>query len=46
MAKQTIKIVSANIRRTGKGGRGGKGTRTGQRVSQRYEYLALATLMA
>jgi hypothetical protein len=29
MAKQTIKVVSANIRRTGKGGRGGKGTRKG-----------------
>lgn len=29
MAKQTIKITYANIRRTGKGGRGGKGTRKG-----------------
>ena len=25
MAKQTIKVVSANIRRTGKGGKGGRG---------------------
>jgi len=24
MAKQTIKIVSANVRRTGKGGKGGR----------------------
>ena len=29
MAKQTIKITYANTRRTGKGGRGGKGTRKG-----------------
>lgn len=30
MAKQTIKVVSANVRRTGKGGRGGRGgTRKG-----------------
>ena len=25
MAKQTIKVVSANVRRTGKGGRGSRG---------------------
>ena len=30
MAKQTIRIVSANIKKTGKGGKGGKGaTRKG-----------------